>query len=299
MGKFMFKNINIAGKAALTCLSLATSLSGLAEETTVRHSYSFLGIGPTIVDYEETTRASSSLHISSDAHGTLLSQRSGAYVSYSDDWGFYFNTTSYVGTNTIDEEWDINDTLVQENVFSLKRTAVQLLITKRVTGNHYAVFGGANIEKSFTRYGWTYSPQSEYNVSQETRNITEDISQLVAYFGYEYNEFFTTKEPGWRYQFQALAGIPLYSETLNNAEGDNTFDSSLDGYLFRFSPTVGYQLNGNFMAAIAVDININRRDEDRVTFTTQVDGKSVEVTRILPRSHFWSVAPTFNLYWSF
>lgn len=284
----------------LASLLMTSSLSVWANTgTAARQSFSFLGIGPTLVDYEETTSPAADLDVRSNANGVLLSQRSGAYVSYNDNWGFYFNTTSYMGTNTIDEEWEINDTLVQENIFSLKRTAIQLLVTKRVEGNHYAVFGGANIEKSFTRYGWTYPPQNEYQVAQETRNITEDISQFVAYFGYEYNEFFTTKEPGWRYQFQALAGIPLYSETLNNAEGDNTFDASLDGYLFRFSPTLGYQLNENFMAALAVDININRRDEDKVTYQTEINGQSAEVTRILPRNHFWSVSPTFNLYWSF
>ncbi|NKI18413.1 hypothetical protein HCU74_13430 [Spongiibacter sp. KMU-166] len=287
-------------RAGFVALAIAAPIVSIAETTnSTRQSFSFLGIGPTFVDYEETTTPSEDLNVRSDAHGTLLSQRSGAYVAYDDDWGFYFNTTSYIGTNTIDEEWEINDTLVQENIFSLKRTAIQLLVTRRVEGNHYAVFGGANIEKSFTRYGWTYPPQDEYQVQRETRNITEDVSQLVAYVGYEYNEFFTTKEPGWRYQFQALAGLALYSETLNNADGDNTFDASMDGYLFRFSPTVGYQLNENFMAALAVDVNINRRDEDRVTYNAEVNGQNAEVTRILPSNHFWSVSPTFNLYWSF
>ena len=286
---FVFLRVFLAG---LVIVVSGSAFAGVEKEHK-RSAFSFFGVGYAHSDYEEST-GFSGIRVQSVASGNQPSQRSGAFVEINSKWGFYLNTNSFFGTETLSESWDVNDSFVQSNKFSLKRSEIQLLVTHEFANDrHYFLFGGGNIEKSFTRYDYQFPAEnnSGVEIDQNPGNVTEDVSQLVAYFGYEYNEFFIGSDAGLKYQFQALLGLPIYSETLNNSGGDITLNSSFDGYIFRFVPSIAWQFNENMLVAFTTELIINRRDEDR----KQSESREI----ILPRNHFWSVFPALTAYWSF
>lgn len=288
------KRTKFSPRFFLCCLLvLSTPAHTDVEKEYKRSGFSFFGVGYAHSDYEESTRFGD-VSIQSDASGNQPSQRSGAFVGINAKWGFYLNTNSFFGTETLSESWTVNDSHVQKNKFSLKRSEIQLLVTREFANDrHYLLFGGGNIEKSFTRYDYEFPENNDSGVAvdQNPGNVTEDVSQLVAYFGYEYNEFFVGSESGIKYQFQGLMGLPIYSETLNNSGGDITLNSSFDGYIFRFVPSVAWQFNESILLAFTTELIINRRNEDRK--------KTESRELILPRNHYWSLFPALSAYWSF
>jgi len=280
--------------ALMLGLGLASSVPLYGDEGRhERSGFSFFGVGIAHSDYEEST-VFSDIRVQSDASGNQTSQRSGAYININPEWGFYLSTNSFFGTDSLSESWDVNGVFVQRNKFSLKRSEIQLLFSHEFSDDrHYFLFGGGNIEKSFTRFDYEFPEQNEsgVDINKNPGNITEDSSQLVAYVGYEYNEFFVGDSSGLKCQLQALLGMPIYSETLNNGVGDVTLNSSFDGYIFRLVPSIGWQFNESLLLALTTDYIINRRDEDR---TTVGSGDA-----ILPKSHFWSAFSSVAVYWSF
>lgn len=263
----------------------------IAEETK-RSGFSYLGVGLTQIDYEEST-SPGGLSIRSDVSGSKFTQRSGAYVSVSKKWGFYLISSSFFGSDSFDERWKIDGIPVQENKVTLKRSEVQLLITREVFhgGRHYLMFGGSNTETSFTRFDFSYPEQNQHEVSNEQRNITEDISKFIAFFGYEYNDFYFENSPGIRYQLQVLLGIPLYSEILNNSESDTTFDTNFDGYSFRLNPSVGWQFDKHFLISFSAGFHYSYREEEKKSYGGG--------TLVLPEHDYLRIFPALSMYWSF
>lgn len=292
---------NIGGYLLIVLLVVGASTASIADEQPHRKSFSSLGVGVGYLDYEESAGSIQAIgHVQSEAEGSSVFQRSGAYVAINHDWGFYFNSSGLIGTNVIDEDWSASDIKVQENYFSLDRSTISVLITKHLGDyRHYALFGAGTLDKSYVRFGQKYNQNTPDALCCSTQTVTEDVSQYVAYFGYEYNEFFTGSELGLKFNFQAMMGVPFYSETVNSSLGDRTFDASMDGYIFDFSASAGWQMSQNFLASFTLGYTINRRDEDKVDFTTEINGQQIEVSSILPRSHFWILTPSFNLHWSF
>lgn len=262
-----------------------------AAESDKRAGFSYLGIGTTQFSYEENTDTSG-LSIRSKVDDSKPTQRSGVYVSVNGTWGFYFTSSSYFGSDSDEEKWDINGTRVQNNKFTAKRSEVQFLISRQLSANrHYLLFGASNIETSFTRFDFSYPEQDRFEINQENRNITEDVSQFVGFFGYEFNQFYTSSKPGLRYQLQALMGIPLYTETLNNSAGDDIFKTSFDGYSLRLNPSVGWQFDQHFLLSFNLGVHYSFRDEEEKS-------KAGEKL-ILPERETLRWFPAISMYWSF
>ncbi len=267
-----------------------------------RASYSYLGLGLDVVTYEEvdTDLLGTGIELETEMTGTNLAQRSGGYVVVDDAWGFYINTGSSLGATVNDEEWRFNGTLVQENAFTIKRNELLILVTRRLAENHYWLVGGAYNDTAFSRFNFTLPEQDQFNIAAPTGSVSEDVSQILAYAGYEYNQFFTQREQGFVTQFQALVGVPLYSSTLNTDFGDTALTNSFDGYVLRLTPSIGYQLNQNFMVAASFDLFLNQRDEDEGEITAiNADGVSEQRKRALPENSLWNLQPAINVYWSF
>ena len=260
-------------------------------ESNKRAGFSYLGIGTTQFNYEESTD-SSGLSIRSKVDDAKPTQRSGVYVSVNSTWGFYFISSSYFGSDADKEDWDINGTRVQKNRFTAKRSEVQFLISRQLSANrHYLLFGASNIETSFTRFDFSYPQQDRFQIDEIDQNITEDASQLVGFFGYEFNQFYTSPKPGLRYQLQALVGIPLYTETLNNSAGDSIFETSFDGYSLRLNPSAGWQFNQHFLLSVSLGAHYSYRDEEKKS-------KSGEQL-VLPEREELRMFPAVSMYWSF
>lgn len=256
-----------------------------------RAGFSYLGIGTTQFNYEESTDTSG-LSIRSEVDDAKPTQRSGVYVSVNGTWGFYFTSSSYFGSDSDEEEWGINGTRVQKNKFTAKRSEVQFLITRQLSAHrHYLLFGASNIETSFTRFDFSYPEQDRFEIDQENRNITEDVSQFVGFFGYEFNQFYTSPKPGLRYQVQALMGIPLYTETLNNSAGDSIFETSFDGYSFRLIPSAGWQFDQHFLVSFSMGVHYSYRDEEKKS--------SAGEKLVLPERETLRLFPAASIYWSF
>ena len=281
---------------------LLVCILSLSSHADKRNSYSYLGLGVDLLSYSESDDnvLNTGIRLETEMTGSNLAQRSGGYMSYNDNWGFYITSGSSIGTTVNDETWSLNDTEVQENSFTMKRSELMVLVSRNISKNHYLLFGGSYNDTSFSRFSWSFNEQNDYAIDKETGTFTEYVSQLFAYVGYEYNEFYTSTRPGWRTQFQFLAGLPLYSSTLNTRFDTEHITTSFDGYLLRATPSLAYQLNKNFMLGMSLDISYNLRDKDEWEATiTDGNGNPQKVKQALPENTLLVIQPAFTAYWSF
>jgi len=289
------RNQFITGLATLCTILTVNAQEPEPKDAHARKSYSYIGLGYNHIDYKEETTPIPGYLVEADADGIRMAQRSGGYVAIEPDLGFYINTTSVFGTHTIEETWTINGLAVQNNEFSYKQSDIHVLIAHQFSDKHHFLWGGGLLDTTFTRFHFQYPEQDVYPIDESSENVSEDISQFIAYLGYEYNELYTHQDSKWRWQFQLLAGIPLYSETLNNSGSGATFEASFDGYIIRSIPSLAYQISEHVALGFSLDISYNQRDEDETTNTI----RGQRTTVILPDNTTLLIQPAFSAYWAF
>src|SRR5690606_12432862 len=123
--------------------------------------------------------------------------------------------------------------------------------------------------------------------------------KIFAYAGYEFGHFFVDGNTGWNWQIQLLAGLPLYSQTLNTSSGDETIDGGFDGYRLESVGSVGYRFSEHFMLGVSLKAAYEAQQEIETTLRVTTDSGTATVKRALPENTFLIAQPALTFYWSF
>lgn len=282
-----------------TLLALFMAPSAFAE----RAGYSYLGLGLEMVSYEERAQLSAtdnftqqvvSLDLNSDFTSSNLAQRFGAYVAVNQDWGFYINGSSTLGSSSESEDWFIDGANVQTDSMSLYRSDTNVWLTRRLADKHWLVFGGSYNRIDYKRFNFELTPEGQALGVElpDDGVVSEEAVELLAEVGYEFNEFFDGQELGWKTQYQVMLGLPVYTSVRNTSvNGDESFTDTFSSYNLRASAGLGYQINESFMISGVLEASYQDRDG-----ATRTKGN---ITETLPNRTFYYIQPSLNLFWSF
>jgi hypothetical protein len=295
----LFSVANYRGTFAslIICFSVMDAKAEVETRTGQRLGYSYIGFGSEQVDYreEDENLLDTGLGLQTAASTTQLFQRSGGYVAHNSGWGFYIQTEATIGNEASKETWKINGTTVQQNSFTLKRNELRILVSKQVSTSHAFLFGGSLQDLSFSRFDWVLTNQDEFQVAISEGSVSEDIFKLFAYAGYEIGEFYLEEKCGWNWQIQLLAGIPIYSQTLNTSYGADTINGGFDGYHFELTGSVGYHLSKNFL----LGLSLKNAYEDQKEIEQKNQKSHGVIKRSLPENSLTIMQPSVTFYWSF
>lgn len=268
-----------------------------------RSGYSMLGIGFESVSYEENlvfpdyiaTQALRGVETVSDYDGINWSQRAGAYIAINEQWGFYINNSSTLGSQSHTETWELDGLRIQTNSMTLSRGDTNIWLSRQFQPKHHVLFGGTYNRIDYRRFNITRTalPGQDFeNFSDAT--ISEEVAEFIAEVGYEYNEMFTSKDAGWRTQLQILAGVPIYTHVRNTElDADSAFTDSFSGYNLRATASIGYQFSANVTIAGTLEAHYQYRNGDARQNPTSA------LFEFLPDRSFMYLQPSLNAMWSF
>ena len=291
----MFKKLS---KYSLIPLGLLLSATCHAEDG--RRGYSFFGAGFDFVDYEENTARNidgKTVDIETELE-LKFTQHSGAYISINTDWGFYLTSSSTLGDSKSDEQWQIDDTTVRENSVSFSRQRLEGLATYRLATFEYLLFGVQYSSIDFKRFAAQLTSKAGSFGVDETSfspgTVSENVWDVSVKIGYEINSIFHHPNPGWRYQLQVIAGIPLTTNISNTDVNDGeSYSSSFEGLQLRLNGVYGYQFSENVLAAFGLELALRRRD---VIIHDVIS--STGITEFPENTLLYSF-PSFIVLWSF
>jgi hypothetical protein len=274
-----------------------------------RDGYSSLGLGFELLNFEESIslyEANSSgdilnIEIDSDYSGGNFAQRSWVFVSVDELWGFYIGSGSTLSSIRHNETWKTtitneakaklySDLTIQTNTTTLSRNELSVLAVRAVSGNHSFLFGGRYNSVTYKRFDFKAHASSVFpNLILPEGDISEESTAFIGQVGYEYNEFFTSKEPGWRTQFRSVLGLVIYNRVQNTANqlSKITFDDTFNGYDLKATISFGYQFSENFMLATALDTHYQSYQEIK------------QDNAAIPDNVFSYIQPSINALWSF
>lgn len=265
-----------------------------------RAGYSFFGLGYEILDYEENTAPvidGKSIDVET-ATIVNLTQQSGAYVAINHDWGFYLATASTLGETISNEEWQIDGVTVRTNNVSIVRARVGFLASRRISSTGFLLFGAQYGKTEFKRFAANLTPEAgDFGIDENTFSdgtVSESVWNYSLVAGYESNTLFISKLPGWRHQFQLIAGVPLITNISNTEVNEGaSFSESFNGFHIRASGIYGYQFNENFMAAFGLEMGVSQRN------AISQDFEDSEGATEFPESNIVYFYPALVAMWSF
>ena len=289
--------------------SATTGAEEIYPDISERSGYSSLGLGFELLKFEESISLEEQngsgdtfkIDIESDYSGGNFAQRSWVFVAVNQLWGFYIGSGSTLSSLQHDETWNAtvsnsagdslySDLKIQTNTTTLTRNELSVLAVRAITGNHSFVFGARYNSISYKRFDFeAHATDIFTNLNTPDGDISEESTALIGQAGYEYNEFFTSEEAGWRTQFRAVVGIVLYNRVQNTERqiADIIFDDSFNGYDLKATFSFGYQFNKHFMLALALDSHYQSYDEIR------------QQNASIPDNVFSYTQPSINALWSF
>lgn len=283
---------------AVCLLPIASNASD--DDDKIRPGYSFFGLGPNFVSYEEnTTLQIEDRVIDVETETTInTTQQSGTYVSFSRDWGFYLTTSSTLGETSSTESWLIDNTTIRTNKVSFEQQHIGLVLSRLYRGNNHLLFGAQYDNTEFKRFAHQLTPEASDFVQDENfgdpGTESETVLELSIVAGFEKSSVFHTSQPGWRYRTRLLFGIPVITRISNTEVSDGkSFTEEFNGLIGHARATYGYQINANIFAGINVDLAISKRNAiDRGI------ADSAGITRF-PKNTLVYLFPSLALYWSF
>jgi len=229
----MLKNIVIW--AVLACFFISGTV--IAEETPAadvsEKGFSFfMGLGGSIVRYQETTR---SYPIKSDVQAINMILNSGALYALNEDYLFSIENMSTFYPGNATESWNATSTftvgantynsgLLQQNNFSLSQSNTILLLHKRIDGGWF-VMGGPNFAtNAFRRNAFV----AVSGVAISTSTVEESSSEILANLGIGFDSEQLRNRPT-HYSFSLTVGAPVWRRLQNTDVPDVVF-TSRDGY---------------------------------------------------------------------
>lgn len=295
---------NTPASLIATTVLLAGLSAGVANAsgttTSKRPGYSFFGLGLNVIDYEENTALQVDggiIDVETDST-VNVTQQSGTFVSFNNDWGFYLTTTSTLGESRANESWEIDETIVRENKVAFEQQRINFVLSRHYKANNYFLFGARYDNTEFKRFAHQLTPSAAGLGLLESSFVPGTESETVLEFsligGIERTTLFMTNDPGWRYQAQLIVGIPILS-SISNTEinSGEKFTDSFSGFVAQVRTTYGYQFNENLFAGISLDLAISQRNS--------IDKNVEDATGVnrFPENTLISTFPSVALYWSF
>ncbi|MFK7992512.1 MAG: hypothetical protein AB8B87_00135 [Granulosicoccus sp.] len=265
-----------------------------------RAGYSFFGLGVNFIDYEENSaqRVDGRIVDVETASMVNVAQQSGTYVSFSNEWGFYLITSSTLGESQSEESWVVDDAIIRTNKILFEQQRIGLLLSKHLKSDYYYLFGAQYNNTEFRRFGTTLTPAAtDFGLTAESANLgteSETVLDLAAVAGLEKTTVFMSDQPGWRYQFQAVLGLPLLTNISNTEINDGEkFGEGFSGLFGQGRFNYGYQFNKNIFLSLNLEIAVSQRNAiDREI------SDSVRTTEF-PSNTLVYFFPSLSLYWSF
>jgi len=230
----MFKNIAIL--IVSTCFFI-TGGAALAEDKpevdVSKKGFSFfMGLGGSIVHYQETTR---SFPIKSDVLASNMILNSGALYALDEDYLFSVENMSTFYPGNATESWNATSTftvgantynrgLLQQNNFSLSQSNTILMLHKRIDGGWFVMAGPNFATNAFRRNAFV----AVSGVAISNSTIEESASEILANLGIGFESEQLRNSPT-HYSFSLTAGLPVWRRLQNTDVPDVVF-SSTDGY---------------------------------------------------------------------
>ncbi len=265
-----------------------------------RAGYSFFGLGLNFIDYEENSvqRVGEQVVDVETASMVNVAQQSGTYVSFNKDWGFYLITSSTLGESQSEESWEIDNEIVRTNKILFEQQRIGLLLSKHFTSNYYYLFGAQYNNTEFRRFGTALTQSAEDSgLTFESVNLgteSETVLDLAAVVGLEKTTVFTSEQPGWRYQVQAVLGLPLLTNISNTEINDGqSFGEAFNGIFAQGRFNYGYQFNKSIFLSLNLEVAISQRN--RIDRKISDDLGTTE----FPSNTLVYFFPSMALYWSF
>lgn len=265
-----------------------------------RTGYSFFGLGLNFIDYEENTaRRIDGMLVDIETNTTAnVAQQSGAYVAISPNWGFYLISASTLGESRSTENREIDGVIVRSNRVAFEQQRIGFVFSRRLHSNYHILFGAQYGNTEFRRFGVDLKPESTdlglTGAAFDTGTESETVLDLSAVAGIEKNTVFTLADPGWRYQIQAIIGVPVIQIISNTeiSEGKN-FTESFNGIQGRLNLSFGYQFSNHIFSALALELSVSQRNA--------VDREIVDSTGSAEFSEnvLVYIFPSVAFYWSF
>lgn len=265
-----------------------------------RPGYSYFGLGPNLIDYDESTalQINESLVDVETASTVNIAQQSGTYVSITSDWGFYLDTSTTLGESRNDERWLVNDTSIRTNKVSFEQQRLSFVLSKHYRATDYLLFGAQYSNAEFKRFAQQLTDEaSSFGLDEnsfESGTESETVLELSLVAGLERSTLFKTSDPGWRYRGQFILGLPLLTR-ISNTEINNgeSFSEEFNGFVAHLRTTYGYQFNRNLLVGFNLDVAVSKREAiDRGVADNTGITRFPENTLI-----FWF--PSVALFWSF
>lgn len=236
----MFKNIVIWLVAASFFI---TGGAAIAEEIPVadvsEKGFSFfMGLGASIVRYQEATR---SFPIKSDVRVSNMILNSGALYALNEEYLFSIDNVSTFYPGNATESWNASNTftvnsttynrgLLQQNNFSLSQSNTILMLHKRMENGWFVIGGSSFGTNSFKRNAFVAT--SGVAISNST--VEESSSEILANLGIGYESEQLLNRPT-HYSIRLTAGVPVWRRLQNTDVPDvvftstNGFDIALEG----------------------------------------------------------------------
>ncbi|MEK9712986.1 MAG: hypothetical protein VW258_10505 [Thalassolituus sp.] len=282
----------------MTCVLIA-SLALAPASFAAREGYSYFGVGTDYIAYSERNDnlLNTGITLASGSDIAATTQRGGGYVGHESGWGFYIASEATLGNNVNDESWTLNGTRVQEDSFSFRRSELTVLVAYDFTQRQSVLFGGATHDTSFNRFDWHAVEQDEFIISLPDGTVSEDVFKLYGLIGYETGTLFLNEHDSrLNWQLRMLAGIPLFSQTLNTESAVDTITGGFDGYLLEVDALLGYRLTSHLLLGLSLKYSIEYQEEIQSDF---INESQQRVKRTLPENELSLFQPTLNMYWSF
>jgi hypothetical protein len=192
----------------------------------------FMGLGGSIVRYQETTR---SYPIKSDVQASNMILNSGALYVLNEEYLFSVENMSTFYPGNATESWNATSTftvnantynsgLLQQNNFSLSQSNTILMLHKRIESGWFVMGGPTFGTNSFRRNAFV----AVSGVAISNSTVEESSSEILANLGIGFESEQLRNTPT-HYSFSLTAGAPVWRR-LQNTDVPNVVFSSTDGY---------------------------------------------------------------------
>lgn len=210
----------------------------------------FMGLGGSVVRYQETTRA---YPIKSEVQVVNMILNSGALYALNEDYLFSVDNQSTFYPGNATESWNAtrtftvntntyNEGLLQQNNFSLSQSNTILMLHKRVTGGWFVMGGPSFGTSSFKRNAFV----AVSGVAISSSTVEESTSEILANIGVGYESEQLKNKPS-HFSFKVMIGAPVWRR-LQNTDVPGVLFTSREGY--------DLALEGRYSWAIIKDAHI-------------------------------------------
>ncbi|MDQ6988417.1 MAG: hypothetical protein Q9M19_00945 [Mariprofundaceae bacterium] len=277
------------------------SQAAKADVLDYNHAFSYFEMGFESISYAEDIKIQGyDLSMEQTVFNPI--QRSGGYTPFTENSGFYIQTSSTLDASLKREEWDIQPFgIVQNNLRKVSLNELNVLYAWLFEQTGYHLVTGMGITTlAFSRSDFQKdvgAPAFEAAIAPTTYTafpgaISEDSTNITVNIGLKYDTTFIDPDATTRWQAGVMLGIPMYYKVVNSQFPGAEWVSNFQG--FDVSADIGYafQIYEKFMLNTNAAILYKTRPE--------TDGVAVSGgTGVIPEVTILSARLSTGISWSF